>query len=155
AILASAQKKREKYPAWLVEEADQGLNVYWRAVKARIPAWRAPAETRQAWQSALKARSQPPLIDPHVIDPMDFRDAVSTDPAYNLWSARDQWADDTRTGLANARAAENTDLASFDAVLVQALFGQGPLDALTTEEGDANRARSALVKSVTGLEMEN
>ncbi len=124
-ILTSAQKQRASYPAWATEEQQAGLQ-YWQMLKAKLPLWRAPADTRQEWQRALRMRSQAPIVDPHVIGPGDLRDPVKGDASYDLREARGEdpgaWSNTTRAGLEQARQAALTELAGIDAVLIKALF---------------------------------
>ena len=94
AILTTAQKVKREFPAWIIEESQAGMDVaYWKALKARLPRWRAAAEIRQAWQQALRIRSRAPHIDPDLIGPVDLKNPVSGD-AFSLWQDRSQWVDD-------------------------------------------------------------
>lgn len=61
AILTPARKLKHEYPTWVQKEKTAGL-VYWKALKAKLPRWRVSPESRQAWQQALRSRTQPPII---------------------------------------------------------------------------------------------
>ncbi|MHB9833279.1 Tc toxin subunit A-related protein [Paraburkholderia terrae] len=87
-ILASAQKQKA-FPAWIGKEAAESI-FYWNALKAKLPPWRASAESRQAWQGALRNRNAPPIIDPDLINPGDLKHPVSGDAAFDIWSLRNQ-----------------------------------------------------------------
>lgn len=87
AILTPAHKVKHLYPTWVAEEHQAGL-VYWMALKARLPLWRASAETRQAWQQALRVRSQPPTIDPAAMGADDLQRVIPGDAAFDLWKKR-------------------------------------------------------------------
>jgi hypothetical protein len=88
AILASAQKAKREYPGWLSEESTPSTGVvYWTALKATLPPWRATPAARQAWRNALELRGQPPLIDPDLIGLADLNTA-SAGPGPGLWTAR-------------------------------------------------------------------
>ena len=86
-ILTSARKEKHEYPRWISEEASAGF-LYWNTLKARLPQWRADADTRAEWQQALLRRSRQPLIDPDLVGPADFQYLEATDPAFGLWQAR-------------------------------------------------------------------
>ena len=88
AILASAQKAKREYSGWLAEESNPTTGVvYWNALKARLPAWRATPRARQTWQHALELRGQPPLIDPDLIGLADLK-IPNAGAAPGLWTAR-------------------------------------------------------------------
>ena len=92
ATLTTARKEIEEFPRWVREEQDPATGVvYWSALKARLPRWRAARHARGEWQQALRRRSALPLIDPDVIGPADLRNPVSGDPTFDLWSARQLW----------------------------------------------------------------
>lgn len=111
-LLAPSRKVISLYPQWFAKEQAQNLT-YWQALKAKLPRWRASLEARLVWQQALVARSQPPIIDPRIVEASDLRNVIPGDPAFDLWKARqDQlttWHDqlktewetaaDTKTGL--------------------------------------------------------
>jgi hypothetical protein len=61
---------------------------YWNALKARLPLWRASAESRQMWQQALRGRTPPPIIDADLIGPGDLKNPVPGDAAYDIWALR-------------------------------------------------------------------
>src|SRR5690606_37318566 len=76
-ILASAQKIRTLHATWLGEEADPVTGVtYWKALFARLPAWRATSEERRSWTRALAVRSRSPIIDPDLIGPGDIKSPI-------------------------------------------------------------------------------
>lgn len=117
AILTTAQKVKREFPAWIIEESQAGMDVaYWKALKARLPRWRATAEIRQAWQRALRIRSRAPLIDPDLIGPVDLKKPVSGD-AFSLWQDRSQWVDDQLDALKQS----SKDQAGFNTIVESAL----------------------------------
>jgi hypothetical protein len=127
-LLAQAHQEKHLAPAWVREERRLGIDVeYWRALKATLPRWRAPAEARSQWQRALRVRTSPPLIDPDLIGPGDLKRPVAGDPAYDLWQRRHAWLldPDPRTGqLAGLRALRQSHarpLPGLDAALESAL----------------------------------
>ena len=130
AILTSAEKKSVAYPRWLNEEA--GIPD-WALLKAKLPQWRASKDSRQAWQRALRGRSQAPLIDPHVIGFGDLRNPSPNHSAYELWAGRGEgegkWSQTRRAEFENERQAGATELARIDGVLIKALFDEtsGPI----------------------------
>jgi hypothetical protein len=142
AILASAAKEKRLYPVWRQEEQDPlSGTVYWQALKAALPMWRASAERRAAWHQALQQRSEPPLIDPDLIGPGDFQDPVSG-PVFDLWLERGAaiagWLDGFRNLLPAA-----PDLARIDNLLAQTVF-----DAHATA---LLRARLQTIREASGL----
>ncbi|MDJ0570315.1 MAG: hypothetical protein QNJ53_14910 [Pleurocapsa sp. MO_192.B19] len=86
-ILNMAHKQLIHYERWI--ETENTLP-YWRLLKAKLPKWRSSSESRQAWKIALKQRSQPPLIDPDLIDTGHLDTPLSNNPAYDIWNRRHQ-----------------------------------------------------------------
>ncbi|MBF2009495.1 MAG: WD40 repeat domain-containing protein, partial [Chlorogloeopsis fritschii C42_A2020_084] len=90
-ILAKPYEIKVLYPTWKEQETSGGTRLpYWQVLKAKLPRWRASNESRQVWLQALLDRSQPPLIDPDLIDPGDFKNSVLGDRAFKLWKSREE-----------------------------------------------------------------
>jgi len=98
AILAEAEKVK-LFPSWIAEEQTKneeqtnkivlGPDQFWIALKEPdLRPWLATTEARQAWQQALRLRSQPPIIDPALIGPQDLKNTTSNDPATLLLQER-------------------------------------------------------------------
>jgi hypothetical protein len=134
AILAPARKLKHEYPAWLLKENSAGL-VYSKALKARLPIWRASTERRQTWQQALRVRSQPPIIDPTLMGADDLQHVIPGDPAFDLWKKRFDLITVLHDEFRTAReAAEPDTLAGFDQDIKDALgFESADLEALDLE----------------------
>lgn len=103
-ILAAAQKRKKIIPKWEQKEKELELDrQYWKALKARLPRWRASAETRQLWIQALRVRSRPPLIDPDLIDADHF---YGSDEASIIWDDRrrqiTEWIEQAETDIQTA-----------------------------------------------------
>jgi hypothetical protein len=133
-ILASAHKVKHLYPAWANEESVEGL-VYWKALKANLPLWRASVESRQRWQQALRIRSQPPIVDPTVMGADDLQHVIPGDPAFDIWKDRS-----TRTVVLHDElkttfeALAPDSLAGLDQIIQDALgFDVSDLQALDQE----------------------
>lgn len=103
ALLTQARKKKHEYrgwtppppipfySGWINEENDSSTGVvYWTALKAKLPRWRASTEARQAWVQALRIRSSAPIIDPDVVSPGDIKNPVSGNPAFDRWQERQE-----------------------------------------------------------------
>ncbi len=89
AILAEAEKVK-LFPNWITEEQTKsivlGPDQFWIALKEpNLTPWLATTEARQAWQQALRIRSQPPVIDPDLIGKPDFKNPNPGDLAYMIW----------------------------------------------------------------------
>ncbi|MGK7905772.1 MAG: neuraminidase-like domain-containing protein [Synechococcus sp.] len=99
---------------------------YWQTLKARLPKWRAPMESRQAWQQALKVRSQPPAIDPDMLTTNEyFQPSHSGEKAKNIWDTREKWIVGQLQALQEIQRAFNDNtLSSFDILLVFSFFGE-------------------------------
>ncbi|RCJ42353.1 hypothetical protein A6770_35085 [Nostoc minutum NIES-26] len=88
-ILAKPYKIKVLYPTWKEQETPGGTRLsYWQLLKAKLPRWRASNEGRQAWLQALLDRSQPPLIDPDLIDPGDLKNSFEGS-AFAIWKRRE------------------------------------------------------------------
>lgn len=85
--LVSAHKQKKLYPDWTEEEVNHGLR-YWQGLKARIPKWRGGLQARQIWRQALETRSQPPIIDPDIVNGMALANPVPGEAAFDLWRQR-------------------------------------------------------------------
>ena len=141
AILAKAQKVKREYATWLLEEQNAGFNTnYWLAHKARLPRWRATGESRTTWRQALRVRSRAPVIDPSLIGPGDIRNPTPGDPALGLWKARSKWVKERLATLKTKREAAPTELAGYDAILVETLIGDAALARLQAELKSAREA---------------
>ena len=133
AILTPARKVKHEYPAWAAEETTVGL-VYWKAIKARLPRWRASSESRQAWLQALRARSQPPVIDPAVVGADDLRHVTPGDPEFDVWKERNERITVLHKKLKTAREAEDPDtLAGLDQIIRDTL-GIEPADWVALDQ---------------------
>lgn len=101
AILISVIKRRA-FPLW-VEQEDiaQFYAEPWRALKARLPRWRASATDRQTWQQALRARSAAPVLDPDIITRRHLQVPYQGE-AYALWRERGTWIENLLAVLAQA-----------------------------------------------------
>lgn len=133
ALLTPPRKLKHEYPAWVNEENTTGL-VYWKALKAKLPRWRASIEARQTWRQALRVRTQRPIIDPTVMGADDLRHNIPGDPAFDIW--KDRY--DRRLNLLNAlettRKAAPTELNGLDAIIEDALgFEPAELEAIDLE----------------------
>jgi hypothetical protein len=117
-ILASAHKEKHLFPAWVEEERSATPPIiYWRAVKARLPRWRASAQSRREWQQALRSRGRSPVIDPDLIGPADFKIPSAGSASFRLWEARRAWASSVLDDLSSTRAAGATALDGLDEIL--------------------------------------
>lgn len=65
-LLTSAYRQYDRWDDWRDEEDTAGL-LYWSEMKARVPRWRASTELRRRWQDALRARSEPAMVDPDLL----------------------------------------------------------------------------------------
>jgi hypothetical protein len=133
AMLTPARKVKHEYPAWVLQETTAALS-YWKALKARLPRWRASLEGRQAWRQALQARSRRPIIDPTVMGADDLRHKIPGDAAFDLWKDRyNRWTT-LRDGLQATREAEASALNGLDKIIEDALgFTAADLEALDQE----------------------
>lgn len=134
AILAGARKQKHEYPAWVLKENTSGL-VFWKGLKAKLPTWRANTEARQAWQQALRVRSQPPIIDPALMGADDLQHVIPGDPAFDLWKKRFDRLTLFHNELKTTREADDPDtLAGLDHIIKDALgFESADLEALDLE----------------------
>jgi hypothetical protein len=130
-ILTPARKLIHEYPKWAAAEQAAGI-VYWNALKARLPRWRASAETRLEWTRALAVRSEPPIIDPDVIGLGDLRTSTPPDAAYVVWRERTEWLATESAALAVAGTAADP-LTGLDTV-VQRVLGLAPADVQALDE---------------------
>ncbi len=150
AILTSSEKRKRHYASWITEEQQASMDVeYWKALKARLPRWRALAETRTTWQQALQMRSQSPIIDPDVVNPNFFLHPTKG-TAYGLWRARNAWINDpdpAKGQLAKLKADREAEATPLDAfiLIVDDALGVEATDlaelAKAEEEGHTITAR--------------
>jgi hypothetical protein len=129
-ILTRAAKEGRWLADWRdVEDAESLTTQYWRALKARLPRWRASVQARQAWQSALRTRSGQPIIDPDVlVDGGHLRDD-GPDAARRLRRERWIWlngVDGLQDRLGRTAQPQPT-LAELDAIL-QGTLGIPPAE---------------------------
>ena len=120
AILTPARKIKHEYPDWLQEEKDAGL-VYWKALKAKLPRWRASFESRQTWQQSLRVRTRQPIIDPAVMGADDLQHVIPGDPAFDIWKARYDAFTALHDGLKTTAEAEPDTLTGLGKIIQQAL----------------------------------
>ena len=131
-ILVKSTKYRILYPAWVDEQKKLNLT-YWQTLKARLPQWRAPMETRQTWQQALKVRSQSPVIDPDLLQETEvtFQPSALGSQAREIWQKRkeEEWLGSGDEKI-DARDPGDSDLTAFRKMLVKGCFGQTYQDSL-------------------------
>ena len=133
-ILTTAQKQHRVLPRWIGEEKQAGMDTaYWSAVKAALPPWRAPADARQNWSQALRARSNAPIIDADLIDSADIRNPVPVDPAFDIWQDRTNWELSEIAKFQAVRASFKDALSQFDAILLKGLFPDNAPAAVQAE----------------------
>jgi hypothetical protein len=136
AILVKSFKYRILYAQWAQEQTNLG-RTYWQTLKARLPKWRAPMETRQGWQQILKVQSQPPVIDPDLlINDEYFQSSQLGQKAQNLWKDRQEIITRQVDGLLVLQQAyAKNPLSSFDNLLQASFFGQArwPLTQMTQQ----------------------
>jgi len=139
AFLTPAHKIKHKYPGWIAQEAAEDL-VYWKALKAKLPRWRASIEARQAWQQALRLRSERPLIDPTVIGPEDLQRKTAGDPVFDIWKVRYDDRKQLLTELTAIRTSGSSVKAAFDRIVKNTLVvDTTDLEALE-DEGKAGHS---------------
>ena len=81
-LLTAAYKRRALYPTWRSAERTGNTRLFdWQALKIRMPDWRGSSEARANWQSALRERGNPALIDPDLVTEKHLVYAVSRIPA--------------------------------------------------------------------------
>lgn len=151
AILTPARKVKHEYPVWVQEEQTNGF-AYWQLLKAKLPRWRASFEGRLAWQRALEARSQNPVIDPTVIGPDDLKHVVVGDPAFDVWKERYDSLSQQRASIKKAREAAPDELAGLDKIINDAL-GIDAADLLDVDE--QNQAGQSIEKRLAQLNLSN
>jgi hypothetical protein len=138
ALLLPARIAKHERNVWREKEGEKPIGPlpYWAALKARLPPWRTSAEARAAWQTALRARSEAPVLDPDLIVPGDLRAPVKTDAAFKVLDAREKAVNAKRSELAKlAKSA-----IGFDARLTQVLgYGTAHLLGIAAAR-DAGRA---------------
>ncbi len=133
AILTPARKIKHEYPQWVQEEKSAGL-VCWKALKTKLPRWRGSLETRQAWQQALRVRSQQPIIDPTVMGADDLQHVSPGDPAFDVWKDRYDRNTVLHDELKTAREADPDTITGLGAIIKDALgFELAELEALDLE----------------------
>jgi hypothetical protein len=88
---------------WTREENKLGLKNTWNKFKATLPPWRASQDARQQWKSALRKRSQPPIIDPVIITSSDVKPDINTKPALLLGERQEEL--DTLTSVLRSEAS--------------------------------------------------
>jgi Tc toxin complex TcA C-terminal TcB-binding domain len=133
-VLNTAHKQKHTYPVWLTQETQPDLSPYWKILKARLPRWRASFEARQTWQQTLMMRSQPPLIDPDLLEPNDIVKTEITEPPYSLWKARTIWVKDRLAEVRTLRESAATSLAGLGAVLTDEAALEMPVVGLDVAE---------------------
>lgn len=144
AILTTAQKVKREFPEWIAGEQQEMQLVYWKALKAKLPRWRASAEGRLAWQQALLVRSSAPIIDPDVIGTSHLRDPFPG-VVYDFWNSRNDWVNDQLSELKTDREAESTPLAGLDMILDDALgIDASDLIELAEQENQGNNIAARL-----------
>jgi len=126
AMLMPAHKIMHLYPQWVQEENTTGL-IYWKALKARLPLWRASLEDRLVWQQALRVRSQPPLIHPTVVQAGDLQRVTPGDAAFDIWKARYNQVITWHDAMKSTREAAPNALGGLDKI-IQDTFEIEPAD---------------------------
>jgi Tc toxin complex TcA C-terminal TcB-binding domain/Repeat of unknown function (DUF346) len=146
AILTQVMKVGQ-FTTWRAEELAKGIILgpqdFWIALKEpQLTRWLATAQDRSAWQQALIARSQPPIIDPDLIGPGDMNNPGG-DPAYHLWRDRSAWVDMQLSALqASPQTADGLD------AIIQSTLGVPATDlvALATERDKGTNISAQLAQ---------
>lgn len=124
AILTQAQKT-VNFPTWIAEEQGDaivlGSRDFWIALNEpkSLPQWLSTKEARQAWQQALRQRSQPAIIDPDVV-PANYLADPLMGVARTRWKERyeaiAQLIKDDTDQLKAVQLAVGDELAYFDRI---------------------------------------
>lgn len=87
AALTTARKIKHEYTGWIAEEQDPERDInYWNIWKAKLPRWRASREDREYWRTSLQAAQEPPVLEPDLLGPDDFKNwDPAINPAFNRW----------------------------------------------------------------------
>jgi Tc toxin complex TcA C-terminal TcB-binding domain len=117
-LLTTAHKHRVNYANWRSEEDDPTTGVtYWSALKAKLPRWRAPVETRAEWQRALHLRMRPAIVDPDRIGPLHINTPFSKSPVWVLWEHRRDEIQKKLQALKTARESATSAFAGLDTIV--------------------------------------
>jgi hypothetical protein len=137
-LLQRAHKVSQLYPQWLTveaettDESDRGMDVaYWRAIKARLPLWRASTEARQAWHQALAIRSQPPLIDP---DRNQTAEMVFGQPSFDIMRDRLDLVKDREDRLGDIQNSAATPRDAIETMLTDSVGLEMPTLGATVDD---------------------
>ena len=118
-ILTAAYRK-ERFPTWVGQETAP----YWELLKQALVPWRATANDRARWRAALRAASEPVVVDPDLLYASDF---LFNARAYSLFLTRttevNAHVTALRTQVATARATPPTavERTALDALLTSEL----------------------------------
>ena len=142
AIITQAQKVKMKYPAWIVQERNKGINlgpqefVIALEEPAHFQKWLASSRAREEWQKALLIRMQTPTIDPHLINEEHFKYPFANNLAYEIWIKRRSWADERKKVLKQAREGQDNLLSGLQALFEKSTLGISlkTLDELVEEQ---------------------
>lgn len=139
-LLTSARKRKKEFPNWALEEQNPANGVvYWTALKAKLPQWRAPTEDRQIWVNALRLRNQAPLVDPNLIRIGHIKAGVEGAPAFMLWRDRRNWVESRLKSLKTDRESEPNAKNGLDRIIQQSLgISLKDLQALNDERAEGN-----------------
>ncbi|MCK5218431.1 hypothetical protein KAR10_02840, partial [bacterium] len=154
AILTTSEKRFRKYAQgqWSQEETDAGL-LYWTALKARLPRWRASANARSTWQETLRIRSKAALINPDVIGPGDIVNPRQGDAAYDIWADRDSELSTRQGGLKQIRELVGNELAGLDDIC-QSVFGENKTSAFLAKLNDERNEGNDIAPRLAQLNLE-
>ena len=147
-LLVTAYKQYSAWKTWRQTEDDAGLT-YWDEVKAQAPRWRAPAEARQAWQQALRARSAPAIIDPDLLRETHFR-ARRVNPALALWQSRGTEVD----GLVTGYQPSSKTKAALESLIEEALGPFASAGLLAGQDGMHVLLQDALNNNVSSARLD-
>ena len=126
-VLRGAYKLSQGYDRWRSEERNEFSTSYFYLHKTLMPKWRASQELRQQWQLVLERNSQPPIIDPAIINIDDIRESGSK--ASSLLAERKALAKmDINPGIGKPRwSIWNSEELDLDSPAGCALDSQGNL----------------------------
>lgn len=103
-------------------KANENAYSYFELRKAKLPEWKTSAVNRILWERALDKNSSDPIIDPDVINPMDFV-TPTQGIAFDTWTTRRAWVDNQLDTVESLWVSTSgTQQVKFEA-LINAYFG--------------------------------
>jgi hypothetical protein len=104
------KKAYKRHQGW---KQGEGNLKYWQILRMHLAPWRATLAERQRWQTVLTTNSRQPIVDPNLLDGLDFIPPLEQNSGWAVFSERTQWINNERGNLVARRQSAGANIQNW------------------------------------------